>query len=240
MEVVKVKQILIAVIAIVGIIGIAMVAGGGDKAVGEQSNNFYGSENGIVTLTEYGDFECPACAGFYPIVSQVKEELKDQIRFEFKHFPLVQIHANATAAHRAAQAASNQGKFWEMHDLLYERQNSWNGQSGTTNPSSVFEEYAREIGLDMDQYTSDANSSETLAVINADVEAGKSMGANSTPTFYIDGTEIEDLSTISTVDGFKSVLEEAINSKQGSSEANSDEQTEEETEDPDSKPENVE
>ena len=205
------KQIIIAVVLIVGIIGGAMLLGGNDEAtVGAASNNFYGNENGVVTVTEYADFQCPACASFYPIAAQVKEQFADNVKFEFRHFPLVQIHPNATTAHRAAQAAANQGKFWEMHDLLFERQQSW---SQSTNPTAVFEEYARELNLDIDIYKADAASSATLAVINADIDLGKTNNVNSTPTFLIDGEIIEDAASISSVEGFANLIQEAIDAK---------------------------
>jgi protein-disulfide isomerase len=210
-----VKQIIIAVVLIVGIIGGAMLLGGDSEvAVGAESNNFYGQEEGIVTVTEYADFQCPACASFSPIVSQVKEQFKDQIRFEFRHFPLVQIHPNATTAHRAAQAAANQGKFWEMHDLLFQRIQSW---SQSTNPTTVFEEYARELNLDIEKYKIDAASSETLGVINADIELGKNNNVNSTPTFLIDGEIIDNPTSISSVEGFSNLIQEAIDAKTGES-----------------------
>jgi protein-disulfide isomerase len=206
-----VKQIIIAVVVIVGIIGGAVLLGGDSEvAIGAESNNFYGNENGIITVTEYADFQCPACASFFPIVSQVKELFKDQVRFEFKHFPLVQIHPNATTAHRAAQAAANQGKFWEMHDLLFERLQSWNQ---STNPTAIFEEYARELNLDIEKYKTDAASSDILAVINADIEKGKSLGVNSTPTFFIDGQIVEDPASISSVEGFANIIRETIEAK---------------------------
>lgn len=210
------KQIIIAVVAVVGIIAGAMLLGGGEDAtVGAESNNYYGNENGVITVTEYADFQCPACASFFPIVSQVKEQFKDDVRFEFKHFPLVQIHPNATTAHRAAQAAANQGKFWEMHDILFQNQQSW-GQS--TNPTAVFEEYARQLELDIDVYIADVATSETLAVINADIEAGKNVNVNSTPTFFIDGQLVEDTASIGSVEGFTEAIQAAIDAKQNSSE----------------------
>lgn len=209
------KQIIIAVLVVVGIIVGATLIGGKDEVtVGAQSNNWYGTENGIVTVTEYADFQCPACASFYPIVAQVKEQFKDQVRFEFKHFPLVQIHPNATAAHRAAQAAANQGKFWEMHDLLYQQQQSW---SQSTTPTSVFEGYARQLSLNMDQYNAEVGTSDILAIINADIEAGKAVNVTGTPTFYIDGKQIEDTASIGSVDGFSAAIQEAIDAKQGNS-----------------------
>lgn len=213
------KQILIIVLVVVGIIGGAILLSGDDEvATGALSNNFYGQESGIITVTEFADFQCPACAGFFPIVSQVKEQFADQIRFELRHFPLVQIHPNATAAHRAAQAAANQGKFWEMHDLLYSRQQSW---STVNNPGEVFEQYAQELQLDMDKYRSEVSGSEVLGVINADIEEGKRLGVTGTPTFFVDGERIDDLSALSTVEDFAAFIQEKIDEKTGKSSENS-------------------
>lgn len=212
------KQIIIAVVVVIGIIFGATLIGGDDKVtVGAESNNWYGKEEGIITVTEYADFQCPACASFFPFISQVKEQFKNQIRFEFKHFPLVQIHPNATSAHRAAQAAANQGKFWEMHDLLYSRQQTW---SNVTSPAPVFENYAREIGLDMDKYSIDVAAGDTLAVINTDIDAGKQLNVNATPTFFIEGKKIEDTSIIASVEQFSEVIKKAIAEKLGISNDN--------------------
>ena len=226
------KQIIIAVLAIVAIIGGAIALGGSETVTAEPSNNFYGQEEGIITVVEYGDFECPACAGFYPIVSEVKEQFADQVRFEFRHFPLVQIHANATAAHRAAQAASNQGKFWEMHDILYERQAQWRGNGtgvshsgvpiSSNNPTAIFEEYARELELDMDQFIADAVLSSTLAVINADVALAKESGYSSTPTFEIDGVQVEDTNSIASAELLAGVIQSALDAKNGADSGSSE------------------
>lgn len=206
------KQVIIAVLVIVGIIaGASFFGKDKEVALGASSNNWYGQEQGVITLTEYADFQCPACASFFPLVSQIKEQFKDKIRFEFKHFPLVQIHPNATTAHRAGQAAALQNKFWEMHDLLYQNQQAWQSSS---NAGAIFEQYAAEINLDMVKYTADVASSDVLAAINSDIDAGKQLNVNSTPTFFIDGKLIEDTSTIASVDAFATVIQAAIDAKQ--------------------------
>jgi protein-disulfide isomerase len=223
------KQLIGIIVLVIGIIGAAVVfSGGGDDVAGAVSNNFYGQESATVTVTEFADFECPACAQFFPIISQVKEQFKDQVRFEFKHFPLVQIHPNSIAAHRAAQAAAKQGKFWEMHDLLYERQTSWRAQSNGTgvstnsNPGLTFERYAEELGLDVEQYKLDVSANETIGTINADIAAGKAKGAVSTPTFYINGKLVEDLASLATPEGFASVIQTAIDDAEVSSDLGTD------------------
>lgn len=220
------KTVIIAVIAVVAIIGGAVIISNnkdeGSNTTGAPSQNYYGQEEGVITVVEYADFECPACGSFFPIVSQVKEEFKDQIRFEFRHFPLVQIHQNAQAAHRASQAAANQGKFWEMHDLLFQNQQTWNGQA-TANPAGIFEGYARQIGLDMTQYQADVNSSDVLATINADIALGKEVNVTGTPTFVIDGKKIEDTNSLASVESFSSAIQAAIDAKSGEASETTDE-----------------
>ncbi len=206
------KQVIIAVLVIVGIIASATFFGKDKEVVvGTASNNWYGQGQGTITVTEYADLQCPACASFFPIVTQVKEQFKDKVRFEFKHFPLVQIHPNATSAHRAAQAAAAQNKFWEMHDLLYQNQQAWQSSS---NVSAIFEQYAAEIDLDTTKYKADVASSDVLAAINADIAAGKQLNVSATPTFFVDGKLVEDTNTISSVDAFASVIQAAIDANQ--------------------------
>lgn len=141
-----------------------------------------------VTLLEYGDFECPACGAYYPLVKQVKQKYGDDITFQFRNFPLVQIHRNAMAAHRAAEAAAKQDKFFEMHDKLYEGQQQWKDEP---NPNLTFEAYARELGLDVEKFKRDAASGEINDIINADIKAGQDIDATSTPTFVINGKKVE-------------------------------------------------
>lgn len=226
------KQAIIAILVVFAIVGGAVVFGKDKEAgAGSPSSNIYGNAESSVTLIEYGDFECPACGAFFPIFSELKEQYKDKIRFEFRHFPLVQIHQNAQAAHRAAEAAAKQGKFWEMHNLLYERQASWRssgavGPNGapvaSNNPTAIFESYAEEIGLDMEQFKIDAAAGETLATINADTALGKQDGVSGTPTFVLNGVKIDDTSSIDSVEKFSGLIEQALSdSGQSSSEPTS-------------------
>ena len=105
-----------------------------------------------VTLQEYGDFQCPVCGVFYPITKQIVDTYKDQIYYQFSHLPLTQLHPNAFAASRAAEAAGLQGKFFEMHGLLYQNQATW---SQASNAQSAFNAYAEQLGLNMTQFKSD-------------------------------------------------------------------------------------
>lgn len=167
--------------------------------------------NGPVNLTEFGDFQCPACGAYFPILQQLKLEYGDKFTFQFKHFPLVSIHPNAMSAHRAAEAAGRQGKFFEMHDMLYERQQAW---STSKSAASLFEGYAQELGLDMAKFKSDLSSSEIQAIISADMKAGQEAGASSTPTFVLEGQKLENAPR--DIEGFKKLIDEALAAKQSS------------------------
>lgn len=185
--------------------------GGDNSAQAQTSNHTYGEGKKNVTLAEYADFQCPACAAYYPIIKQVKEKYKEDITFQFINFPLDSIHQNARAAHRAAEAAAKQNKFWEMHDKLYENQQAWESIS---DPKTIFEDYATQLSLNLEQFKTDVASSETNSIINADISQGKDKGVSSTPTFYINGVKIE--STPRDVESFYKLIDEAI-AKQSSS-----------------------
>lgn len=168
------------------------------------SENKIGKGTKGVTLTEYGDFQCPACGQYYPLVEQVRKEYGDQITFQFRSFPLVQIHPNAFIASRAAEAAAKQGKFFEMYNLLYENQQSW---SSSQNATPILESYAQELGLNLDQFKEDMKSPAIADIINADKKSGDKLGVEATPTFFINGEKITNPTTL---DEFKKVIDEAI------------------------------
>jgi protein-disulfide isomerase len=160
-----------------------------DGSTVQASNHTKGEGKKKVTLTEYGDFQCPACAGFYPIVEEVVEKYKEDITFQFRSFPLRSIHPNAMAAHRAAEAASVQNKFWEMYNQLYQTQTSW---SNLPDATSTFRTYAQGLGLDMTKYDADVKSEASNLIVNADLAEGQKLGITSTPTFLINGKKIEN------------------------------------------------
>lgn len=208
------KQFVAVLIAIlVGLGGIFWLTGGkesGSSNTGSTnssalSNHVTGENKKKVTLVEYGDFQCPACASYYPLLKEVKEKYKEDIQFQFRNFPLQQIHQNARASSRAAEAASKQGKFWEMHDALYEGQKSWETVS---DPVSVFEGYASQIGLDVEKFKVDYASKEANDTINADVAEGEKIGVNSTPSFFLQGKKLEEAPR--DVEGFSKLIDEAI------------------------------
>ncbi len=165
-----------------------------------------GSPDAPVTLIEYGDFECPACAAYYPLVKQVSEEMSDTLRVVYRHFPLTQ-HKNAHPAAAAAEAAGMQGKFWEMHDMLYERQNEWANDS---NPSDIFVSYAKELELDIEKFKSDVDSDVVDKAIAADIVMGNQTGVSATPSFVLNGQLIR---APRSVDKFKSLVQSVIPSE---------------------------
>lgn len=146
-----------------------------------------GSTDAPITVVEYLDFECEACRVYYTITKQLSEEYKDKIRFVVRYFPLPG-HKNSMTSALTAEAAGKQGKFWEMYDVLYEKQKDW-GEKQLAD-SSLFDIYATQIGLDVNKYKSDIKSQETKDRINRDKESAISLGIQGTPTFFINGEKI--------------------------------------------------
>lgn len=144
------------------------------------------------TLVEYSDFQCPACALYYSIVKQIAAASGGQLLIVYRYFPLATIHPNGDISARAAEAAARQGKFWEMHDLLFERQKNW---TSSPDPTDIFIGYAAELGLDKDRFIADLNAAEVAARVRADLESGARAGVNETPTFYLNGKKLARLQT---------------------------------------------
>lgn len=173
---------------------------------GTVSNHTKGNNTKNVTLTVYGDFECPVCAQFFPVEKAVVDKYQDQISFRFAHFPLDNIHQNARAASRAAEAAGAQGKFFEMHDMLYERHSEW---SESNDPLVIFSTYAQQLGLDVTKFKSDFASETTNSTINADLNEGNGLKVGGTPTYFLNGKQINN-ADISSVESFSAKIDEAI------------------------------
>jgi protein-disulfide isomerase len=147
-----------------------------------------GNKDAIVTLVEFGDFQCPACGAYEPMVRKVVADNAQDVRFVFRHFPLTQIHQNALLASKYAEAASIQGKFWEMHDVLYDKQQDWSSSLGA---KALFEGYAKTLGLDVAKLSSDAASKEVESKILAQYKEGVKLEVQGTPTFFINGKKLE-------------------------------------------------
>lgn len=153
-----------------------------------KEDHIKGDFDAPVTLVEYSDFQCPACGSYYPIVKQLSEEFPDALRIVYRHFPLRRIHPNAADAARAVEAASLQGKFWEMHDMLFENQNFW---SDARNPKDDFVSYAGQIGLDVEQFEDDYDNNDSLDdLVREDELRANALGLNSTPSFVLNGQKI--------------------------------------------------
>lgn len=159
-----------------------------------------GNSEAKVALVEYSDFQCPACGVYYPIVKKLVDEYGDKIEFTYKNFPLRNIHKNADLAARAAEAAGMQGKFWEMHDMLFENQKDWSEKEA----GSIFNNYAKKIGLNVDQFKKDIASEDVKAKVQNDFDGGVSSGVNYTPSFFVNGKKVNNPRSY---DEFKNLIE---------------------------------
>lgn len=153
---------------------------------GNIGDHVFGNKDSKVMLFEYGDFQCPGCGGAHPIVKKLTEKYKDQMVFVFRNFPLASLHPNARAAAAVAEAAGLQGKYWEMHDKLFENQFNWKDLSASER-DDFFLEYAKEFQLNEQKFKEDFASSAVNKKINFDTALGKKSGASETPTFFLGG-----------------------------------------------------
>lgn len=163
-----------------------------------------GNRTASTTLIEYSDFQCPACGAYYPILKQLHQEFGNELRFVYRHFPLRQIHFNAELAARAAEAAGKQGKFWEMHDMIFENQKEWSERASAKN---AFIQYAQSLGFDVERFKSDMDAKETKQKVSVDYNGGVGFGVNSTPTFFLNG---EKLGNPGSYEEFKAVIQAAL------------------------------
>lgn len=138
------------------------------------------SDSAKLTVVEFGDYQCPACALAHPGIKKAISEYPGQVNFVFRHFPLAQ-HKNAEIAAQTVEAAKIQGKLWEMHDKLYETQPEWESE---VNALDIFMKYAGEFGMDVEKFATDAVSDPVKQKVRSDLTDGLALGVNSTPTFY--------------------------------------------------------
>ncbi len=163
-----------------------------------------GNVDSNIVFVEYADFQCPACAAYHPLLKKLKQEYGTKVKFVFRHFPLTQVHPNALLASYAAEAAGAQGKFWEMHDKLFETQSAW---STSANAQSLFESYAGQLGLNVDQFKKDIDSGSTSQKVTSQQSGGTLAGIDSTPTFFINGKKIQNPNSY---EALKNTLEVAL------------------------------
>ncbi len=160
------------------------------------------SASAQVTIVEFADFQCPGCAESAPIMKQVVKEYGGKVNLVYRHFPLNQ-HKNAFVSAEAAEAAGVQGKFWEMAEMLYARQQSWENEK---NPLDMFTGYAKELNLDESKFREFVQKKQAEDKVKRDQSDGFIVGVNSTPTFFVNGYRIGDRS----LEGFRGYIEEAL------------------------------
>lgn len=142
-----------------------------------------GPDDALVTLVEYGDYECPHCGRAHPIVKAAQKALASQLRFVFRNFPLAESHPHAQLAAQATEAAAAQGKFWEMHDMIFEHQDA-------LEPEDLIG-YAKSLGLDVSRFTRDLEGGTYAKKVRDDFRSGVRSGVNGTPTFFVNGVRYD-------------------------------------------------
>jgi protein-disulfide isomerase len=212
------SKILIGILVLVvgGMVSFFVFAGGGnesptgeavDRAILVRSDS-HKKGNGAVEVVEFGDYQCPACGKAHPYVQKALKDYEGKITFVFRNFPLTNIHSNALAGANAAEAAAAQGKFWEMHDKLYESQDGWvtlaAGPLGDT-----FAEYAKALGLDGEKIKTAVADHAYKELIDRDTADGTTLEVNATPTFYVDGRKV----TTSSERGLRDAIDAALKAK---------------------------
>ncbi|MGC9968793.1 MAG: thioredoxin domain-containing protein [Minisyncoccia bacterium] len=172
-----------------------------------------GKKDAKVSIIEYGDFECPACAEYSPVMNQLFAAYGDRVLFAFRNFPLYSIHPNAGISSQAAEAAGLQGKFWEMHDLLYQKQNEWAGAASSSVVNQYFDKYASSLGLDVNKFNQNINANPVVSKVQADVAGGNAAQIDHTPTFFVN---LKQIPNPTSYNDFKAVLDGALASSTGS------------------------
>jgi protein-disulfide isomerase len=174
------------------------------------ADHITGDATSSVSVIEYGDFECPACGEWEPLVEQLEATYGNRVEFVFRNFPLYQIHPFAKIGAQAAEAANLQGKYWQMHNLLYADQAQWTANTSLT-PAQVvtqfFNGYATSIGLNVAQFDTDINSAAVVARVQRDIDSGNAAQINHTPTFFVNLQQIPNPTGLAQ---FEQVLDQAL------------------------------
>jgi protein-disulfide isomerase len=159
--------------------------------VSEDRDHIEGPTEAAVTLVEYGDYECPYCGAAYPIINEVQSRMGARLRFVFRNFPITTSHPHAEQAAETAEAAATQGKFWQMHDLLYENQRRLRDPD--------LRDYAERLALDVERFDKELAEHVHAARVREDFMSGVRSGVNGTPTFYINGARHDDSYDVETM-----------------------------------------
>lgn len=178
-------------------------------------DNFYGNASADTYILEYGDFQCPGCGNVHPIVKALVEANKENVKYVFRNYPIVNAHPNARAAAAAAESAGLQGKYWEMHNLLYENQSAWSYLNAEKR-TEKFTEYAQKLGLDIDKFKADMGSEPVNQKINYDFAIAKKQNVTGTPTFFVNG-KLLDPSIASDETKFKQFIQDSIDQSKNKS-----------------------
>lgn len=153
-------------------------------------DNVYGNKNAKAILIEYGDYSCPGCQQLDKRLKPILDEYKDEVGFVYRHFPLTSIHPNSRLAAAYAEAAGMQGKYWQMHHLLFAEREQW-WQLPTNKRDEALQGYAKQLQLDMDKLKEDVADPRITKKINFDLELGKSIGVDGTPQLFLNGKQID-------------------------------------------------
>jgi protein-disulfide isomerase len=159
--------------------------------VSEDRDHIQGPAEAAVTLVEYGDYECPYCGAAYPIIKEVQERMGERLRFVFRNFPISTSHPHAEQAAEAAEAAATQGRFWQMHDVLYENQQRLGDED--------LRSYAEQLGLEVEPFDQELAEHVHAPRVHEDFMSGVRSGVNGTPTFYINGSRHDDSYDVETL-----------------------------------------
>lgn len=181
---------------------------GGSKTVSLEEAQIKGNAKAAVILEEFSDFQCPACAAYAPAVAEISKNFATDVAVVYRHLPLRSIHPHADKAARAAEAAGMQGKFWEMHDLLFAKQAEWSATGSQEN----FLAYAETIGLDQEKFLLDWAGANVKAAVSRDESLARAKNLSSTPTFVINGRILKNLGGPQSLqDAVRSAVNEAKN-----------------------------
>jgi protein-disulfide isomerase len=168
-----------------------------------------GAQNAPVQFEEFADFQCPTCAAMHTVAKQLVDKYPTQVSVAFRNFPLRGLHKHASEAARAAEAAGMQNKFWEMHDILYDKQAEWKDPDDAR---TIFISYAKSLGLDVQKFTNDLDSSIVAMRVVADERRGAALGISATPTFFINGRELS-FDESNTLDKLSAAVESELAAK---------------------------
>jgi protein-disulfide isomerase len=176
-------------------------------SAGIQPPHTRGAAEATVSLEEFADFQCPPCGALHPELKKIEAEYGARLRVVFRHYPLA-MHEHAIDAARASEAAAAQNRFWEMHDLLFERQREW---SAASDVRTLFTGYARSLGLDTERFTHDMDAPETQARVLSDRQRGESVKIAGTPTLFVNGLEIPEESM--SAEGIRATINAELDGK---------------------------